>query len=335
MSNVPTPEQIASDATWLAQALDAREGLARLVRMDSQAYRDASFLDDRMLSHAMDSAVLPWPEVASAVSGKLRADARWIFHIGHVGSTLVARLLGELEDVLSVREPRILRDVAMLGVEQRADIVPTLRKLLSRTFAASETALVKATSFVSEIASELVPQGGRALFIYASPRTYVASILAGENSVKELAALRDSRARRMAGRVDLPQPRNAAEAAAAAWACETSALEEAAEAMADSHVAWTDFDRMLDDLTNALSSVAQFFGFDAAADRVHAIASGPLTRRYSKALEYEYSPALRRELIAEADAANRGDIDSALAMLELAAEKSPLLERALARCEEG
>ena len=49
--------------------------------------------------------------------------------------------------------------------------------------------------------------------------------------------------------------------------------------------------------------------------------------RYSKALEYEYSPALRRDLIAQATRANEREIDAALAMLSVAAEKSPLLRK--------
>jgi hypothetical protein len=92
---------------------------------------------------------------------------------------------------------------------------------------------------------------------------------------------------------------------------------------------------MLADMTNELGRIAQFFGFAAPADRIHAIATGPLMRRYSKATEFEYSPSLRRDLIADADAANRADIDSALAMLQSAAENSPLLARALARAKES
>ena len=40
----------------------------------------------------MDAQIVPWPLVEEATSGELRKDARWIFHIGHVGSTLVSRL---------------------------------------------------------------------------------------------------------------------------------------------------------------------------------------------------------------------------------------------------
>ena len=325
--------EIARDATWLAQALDAQNGLVRLVRMDAQAYRNASFLDDRMLQQPVDAHVVEWRTVRSALAVEARRDARWIFHIGHVGSTLVARLLGELDGVLSIREPRILRDAAMLPKERRGDFVPPLQRLLSRTFAPGETALVKATSFVSEIAPELVPPGERALFMYAQPRAYIASILAGENSVKELAALGPSRAQRMEERVSGLGGSTSADAAATAWACEMTALEAAAEAMHDRTIAWADFDSMLADMANELERVASIFGFDTDPDRLREVATGPLMRRYSKALEYEYSPSLRRDLIAEATASHRADIDSAVAMLQSAAGEAPLLERALARAQ--
>ncbi|HET8534464.1 MAG TPA: hypothetical protein VFL74_02835 [Sphingomicrobium sp.] len=331
MSSAPAAADIAKDATWLVQALDARNGVARLVRMDVDSYREASFLDDRMMQQPREAHVVPWGAIRGALAIEARRDARWIFHIGHVGSTLVARLLGEVEGVLSIREPRFLRDVAMLGSADRADYTAPARALFSRTFGEDEIALVKATSFVSEIADELVPEGQRALFMYATPRNYVASILAGPNSVQELAALAPSRVQRMSGRVTLPQPRNTAEAAAAAWACEMTALESAAERMADREIAWADFDAMLADMPAELKQVAEFFGFPT--DGIDAIASGPLMRRYSKATEYEYSPSLRRDLIAEAEAANRADLDGALAMLQSAAETSPLLAKALRRAE--
>ena len=124
----------------------------------------------------------------------MRQDARWIFHIGHVGSTLVSRLLGELDGVLAIREPRLLRDLALSPAEVRAGYLGLVPKLMSRTFGAEEVACVKATSFASEIAAELVPAGERALFMYATPANYISSILAGENSVQELRMLAPTRA---------------------------------------------------------------------------------------------------------------------------------------------
>ena len=332
MSSAPSDREIASDARWLAQALDANSGLVRLIEMTPDAYRAASFLDDRMLQGPLAAHTRPLAEIAAAIPGDARNDARWIFHIGHVGSTLVARLLGELDGVLAVREPRILRDVAAMTSDQRKSIVPAIQKLLSRTFSSGEAALVKATSFVSEVAAELVPPGERALFLYANPRTYVATILAGENNLKELAALAGDRARRIADRIrTFPVGGSAAHLAAAAWACEMTALEAAAETMTDRHILWANFDELLVDMETGLSRLADYFGFEAPAEQVREIAAGPLMTRYSKAPEHEYSPVLRRQLIEQELGLQGAQIEDALAMLGKAATHSPLLARALAR----
>ena len=333
MSSAPTADEIARDATWLAQALDPAAGLVRLIAMDRDSYRAASFLDDRMMQTPVDAQIVPWTLIEEAVSGEMRSDARWIFHIGHVGSTLVSRLLSEIEGVLSIREPRLLRDLALTPPDVRGRYLAPVPKLMSRTFAEEEVACVKATSFASEIASELVPPSQRSLFLYATPRNYIASILAGENSVKEMQILAGSRAQRLNARAIYLPAQNEAGLAAVAWAAEMTALEAAAEAMTDRPIRWADFDAMLVDIELAIVHTASFFHITFDAADVGRIIGGPLMARYSKALEYEYSPNLRRELIGEASERFGPDIDAALAMLKSAAEKSPLLERALARAE--
>ena len=335
MSSAPNAEEIARDAHWLAQALDPNEGMVRLVAMDRDSYRTASFLDDRLMQQPVDAQIIAWPVVESAVAGEMRTDARWIFHIGHVGSTLVSRLLGEIEGVLAVREPRLLRDLALFTADVRSGYVEPIPKIMSRTFADDEIACVKATSFASEIAPLLVPTGERALFIYAAPRNYVASILAGENSIKELRMLADYRGQRLAARgIALPTARNDAEAAATAWACEMTSLEAAADAMTDRHLLWADFDRMLENMVSELGRVAGFFGFAADGQALQGIGSGRLMKLYSKDPAHPYSPALRQELIEQELRLQGNDIEAALAMLRAAAEKSPLLARALARAED-
>ena len=330
MSSAPTADEIWSDARWLAQAVDPRAGLLRLVEMTPRNYRDASFLDDRMFQQPRISRLLNWDEVAGSLPAEARHDARWIFHIGHVGSTLVARLLGELDSVLSVREPRALRDIAIFPPDVRERFVPKLQALFSRTFALDQTSLVKATSFVSEIAADLVPANGRALYLYATPRSYISGILAGENSRLELAGMAATRTERLASRgLHLPRARHEADLAAAAWACGMTALEQAAS----SAVLWLDFDRVLGDVGGSLNQMAEFFGFDATDEQLRATARSPLMRRYSKATEYEYSPELRRDLLAEANDLHSTDIESALAMLDEASETAPLLRKALDRAQ--
>ena len=142
-----------------------------------------------------------------------------------------------------------------------------------------------------------------------------------------------SRAKRLSGRVPgfAVNAGVDAELAAAAWACEMTALEAASDAMPDRQIAWLDFDRALTDLAGEFGAVSRFFGFEARSGDIERIAAGPLTRRYSKALEFDYSPGLRRDLIAQATSDHRGAIGEALVMLERAAQESPLLARAMAR----
>jgi hypothetical protein len=334
VSTAPSIWEICASARWLAQALDPAAGALRLIDLSPQAYRAASFLDDRILQSPVNAHVLPWAPVAEAVKLGGRRDARWIFHIGHVGSTLVSRLLGELDSVLAIREPRILRDLALVPAAGRSDYIEPLRRLLSRTFEEGETALVKATSFVSEIAAEIVPASGRALFLYVPAPVYIATILAGENSRQELGALASRRAARLQERVPelaLEQGTDA-DLAAVAWACEMTALEAAAETIAGGNIHWRNFDRQLGEMPSALAEIASFFGFRCSSEAIAKIARGPLLSRYSKAPEYDYSPELRRELLTQAERAHRPQISRALARLESAACGSPLLARALDRC---
>lgn len=301
--------------------------------MEPEDYRAASFLDDRMFDRWRDVRVLPLPTVIDAAASSSRQDAAWIFHIGHVGSTLIARMLGEGGDVLSIREPRILRDMALLEAGRREAMAPAVRKLCSRSFAAGQHSLVKATSFVSEIAPLLVAPEGRVLFMFAGARSYIETILAGENSVRELHAMHDYRLRRMEGRtgpLDASASRDA-HRAAMAWACEMTAMEAAAEAMPGLPILWLDFDRFLAQPADGLMQAAMHLGLPLAAQEAKTIVEGPLMRRYSKAPEHEYSPELRLELQAEARQSHGGAIESALRMLNEASRSAPLLARALGR----
>ncbi len=336
MSSGPTSDDIARDATWLVQALEPDEGLARLVAMDREQYRSASFLDDRVLTSGVEGKTVPWTIVEDAASELTKSDARWIFHIGHVGSTLISRLIGEIEGVLSVREPRLLRDLAGAPKEVRKPYLRSVARIMARTFTDQEFACVKATSFASEIAPELVPTGERALFVYATPRNYISAILSGENSIRELEFLSSSRNERMRGRIPVPGngSMDGAHRAALAWACEMTSLENAAGVMETSEIRWVDFDRMLAHIAPELASIARFFALGTDEKQLRAILEGGTMSRYSKSPDYHYSPALRAELIGETLRRHSREISDAVAMLEQLAQESPLLNRALARAKE-
>ncbi len=333
MNHQSLPVCWADDATWLIQAIDPKARLARLIRMNDEAYRQASFLDDRMLGEGAETRLCSLDEAVATAARIERDEASWIFHMGHVGSTLVSRLLGEQDDVLAIREPRSLRDLAIASDDERPALALALRKLMGRGMVPGQAVLIKATSSVSEYAPLLVAPGARVLFMFASPRRYIEGILAGENSVSELRALAGERLRRLSMRgIELAGLDDSdAHLAAAAWMCEMTALEAAAEAISDEQVMWADFDVMLDDMGEALARITAHFEIRVERDASDAIVAGPLMRRYSKAQEYDYSPALRTELLAEAGRRHRGEIDAAMTALVTTAATFPLAARAIDR----
>jgi hypothetical protein len=316
---------------WFPQRYDAASDSVLLVQRSEAEFRAAAFLDERSLTPATPSHLVPWATVAGAVPPDARRDIQYIFHIGHVGSTLISRLLGELPEVLALREPEILRGVALCMAQGAWDVerLGALTALLSRTFRPEQRAMAKATSFVSEIAADLVPPGSRALLLCASAENYIANILAGPNSRQEMAATaadRLARLHRRAGeRWDLGDL-SEGEIVAMAWACEMTSLVQAAGRLGEERAMWLDFDTFLAEPAARLGRLARFFGLDAAA--AETLSAHPLMGRYSKAPEYQYDSGLREEVLAEARREHGAAIAEGLRWLERAAGDN----EAVARC---
>jgi hypothetical protein len=319
--------------SWLPFAADpATDGLAFL-RMTEAGYKAASFLDQRILRPDSELQQAPWP----VMSAEARRDAQYIFHIGNVGSTLISRLLGELDTVFALREPLLLRSFAERP--PAAERFDALTALLSRTFRPEQRANVKATSFTSEIAERLVPPGSRALFLYATPDHYLENILAGENSWQTLQALSPVRLARLQSRCPGlaadPGAMHDGLKAALGWACEMTSLEAAAARLPAGTVLWMNFDRFLADPAGHFTVIAAHFGHAVDPATARAVCEGPLMGRYSKALDYEYSPALRREILAHARRRHGGAIRDALNWLAGLESRYPAVAEAIRHARGG
>jgi len=316
---------------YLPFELDRSSGRVALLRLSEADYRAASFLDQRVLRP--DSALVEtdWDELT--LPADARRDVQYIFHIGNVGSTLISRLLGELPDVFALREPQILRSLAD-SPPDAADF-HRLTALLSRTWRPEQRANVKATSFTSEIADRLVPAGSKTLFLYAGPDRYLENILAGENSWQTLQALSPVRLARLQGRcaglTADPAAMHDGLKAALGWACEMTSLAAAAARMPADSVLWLDFDRFLGDPAAHLAIITAHFGHQADEATLRAIVEGPLMGRYSKALDYEYSPDLRRQILADARWRHGAAIRDGLGWLADLARRYPAVADAIRR----
>lgn len=329
------------DAGLFPFQIDPAGDRVLLVRMGEEDYRGASFLDQRLLQQKQRP--MQWFDYAQLEQATLPpADARFIFHIGHVGSTLIARLLGEAQGVLALREPLILRQFAELRqLRERPEspwdptlYEPRLGKALqwlSRGFPGAETALVKATSFANEIAGDVLERGHKTLFLQLAPERYFQTILAGENSRQELAALTPSRLTRLHARLG-EEPfklwtMSEGERVALGWACEMVALEEAD----DGSAMRLDFDAFLAEPAPHLMRVASHLDIGLRDERAAELIASPIMSQYSKAPEHGYTPQLREEVLGEAARNHRQAIGDGMRWLDEAGKHFPLIAAALER----
>lgn len=334
--------RIAAGPAHFPHTLDAVRDRLLLIGLTGQDIAAASFLDQRILTPAIKGDWAPFPEVVERIGHAPRDDAHYIFHIGHVGSTLISRLLGSWRDVLALREPLALRTLADLWARRDSVDIPwdpaglplrteAMRRLLARTFRPDQRAIIKATSFTSEIAPQLVASGARALFLHVSPQSYMRTILAGEASRQDMVTSAGARLRRLARRLE-PMPFRAwtlgeGERVAMAWVTEMLSLAAAEAAMPAGTVLWLDFDDFLSRPAEALGEVTRHFGIAARAEDVARIASGPLMHSYSKAPEHKYDAALRRTLLAQAAAEHGAVLAAGSAWLDRLARQHAAVAR--------
>ncbi len=327
---------LADSPEFFPVAFDPRTGSVAFIRLGEPEYRRASFLDGRLLAARPAIQTFAWAEVASAtLMAGLAERTDFIFHIGHVGSTLVSRLLGRHPAIFALREPEILRTIALMPPGgEREERIGVLLRLLSRTFDPRSRALIKATSFVSELAPNFLtrPSAPKALLMMAAPGSYLATILGAEHSPAEARALAPQRLSRINRRLGAEwrlDRMSLGEMVAMSWACETSALVAAVEA-APARALVVDFDRFLDDPAGLLLQAFGHLGAKASDAEVEAILAGPDMRTYSKAPEHAYDAALRRAVLDQAHAIAGDEIRRGLAWTERAAREHAAIAHALA-----
>jgi hypothetical protein len=330
---VISAQDIAGSPAWLPLE-SADSGTMRLVRLEESGYRAASFLDARILESRPEQALCPTSIVAQAAA-RLTPGAHYLFHIGHVGSTLVSRLIGECGGFFSVREPAMLRAVASDPSRSFGGLdLAGVLSLLARTWRQDQRAVVKATSFVGEIAEPIleIDRHSRAILLFTPARAYLGCILGGPNSRIEsarLAPARLARLRRRLGPEAAPaEPRSEGEWIAMSWLAEMAALRAAADRFG-ARVLWADFDAFLSAPAPGLERLLQGLGAAPRASELESLVSGPLMRRYSKAPEHAYDAALRRMVLESAEREHGGEIRRGLRWLASLAGRHRLIDAIL------
>jgi hypothetical protein len=327
-------DELGASPEWFPHELDLSSERVSFLRLQRADYERASFLDARILTPASIRRSLPWATVEAAIStAQLTERCGFIFHIGHVGSTLLSRLIGAHPAAFSLREPMALRALAQFVRPPELQLSGCL-KLLSRTFDPGQLAIVKATSFVSELAAGLMSRASapRAVMISVAPESYFATILGGPNSRQEARAMAPSRLARLHRRIGREAWQLASlsegETLALSWACEMTALAQASGA-ASGRILEVDFDQFLASPTKVFTAALEHFDLDASSDTVARILAGPDMQRYSKAPEHAYDAQLRSDVLNHARALHKAEIGRGLAWLDRAAAQFGALRDAL------
>ena len=197
-----TSFQIAKSALQYPQKFDATLNSIFFIPLTQEGYRKASFLDDRVLATGMDSRWVPYADVETTMSEVSNTHPlHFIFHTGHVGSTLLSRLVEETNGVLGLREPLPLRTLAELQDQNWPQLdtrLQTFLKLWRRGFADTTHVVVKATSSSGRLATRLLGASPTSQAVYLNLRAepYLATLLAGANAMVDLNGFGAERASR-------------------------------------------------------------------------------------------------------------------------------------------
>jgi hypothetical protein len=322
---------ISPDA-W-PQAADLVRGLVLVIRMNERAYRMASFLDDRILGPGTEGA---WLAGAAATQAAREATSlrplHFIFHSGHVGSTLLSRLLDETGVVLGLREPLPLRTLAdasdvldspesLLSTAQFKDLLEMFLRFWSRGYAATRAVVLKATSSAGRLAPRLLAASpaSRAVCLNVGAEPYLATLLGGANSIADLRGHGPGRMRRLLAGRELPvaplHALSAGELAALGWLVESLSQSTALEA-GGGRVLALDFDAFLADVPGQAARVFTHLGLAQDDAFFRALAGSAVLTQYSKAPELPFPPGERAERLAGARREHAAEIAKGLAWLD-------------------
>lgn len=316
-------EGLARDPEVLLHRLDPVNRRLLLVRLAQERIRAAAFLDERALAGDETGA---WVPLAAALAAAPPGPGPGgiILHCGHAGSTLLARLLGELPRIWVLREPLALQTLA---AEARVADTPHARltaEEFRRTLALTQAAfgkhpaghdavVVKHTSFTANLALPLLaaPGAPAVLCLWIPLRDYLATMLREEGLregvrtlagqwIYDVASALPERAPALSGLDD-------ACLAALNWSAAQLSFARAA-AVPGARVLSLCFDDFLAAPQEQLRVVARHFGFAADEETLVAALGGPWLGRYAKDPRYRFDARSRARELAAAQQRLRAEI---------------------------
>lgn len=333
---------LTSPAMFLRD-IDPVRGLAVFSPMSEESYRASSFLDNRIIRAAEKDVIAKLDDLLDWVA-ELKPERRtidYILHIGHCGSTLLSRILGQRDCFLSIREPpllmglsRSLRALDHPGFpisEDRWEAIKDLGLLtLSKTWREDQSPLVKPTSHAGNLIPTLMAHTGRerAVLLYVDLETYLATMLRAHIRQESRLYAREFRVRQFTELLP-DQPGSSddysdAELTAMNWLLQTRDLALAEDAPGNQgRVMRLRFETFLDDPPGTIGRLCDFLGRPASAAECRSLASEEQLGRSAKLPEIEHGHEKRQLQLKLSREKHGAEIEEALAWAETICDTDP------------
>jgi hypothetical protein len=274
------PHPIAPDLGVFPVDYDERRDELLMLPVPAERIADAAFLDQRLGGDWTAAVRLGWREIAIA---PVPPPAALLFHTAFCGSTLLARTLQLPPQVVALREPQVLNQLASAALRQpRSRIEGPLRAalgLLARPWVSEGRILIKPTNQANNLLPDLLRlTRGKAILLYSSLPEFVIScckkLPEADRRVRWMAQhlIKDTRLQD-ALQVPWDHPFHFIESCVLTW---YSQVERYAEALADDsedRLRSLDMQAMLADPMAAVAAAAEWLelGIQASAlqARVH------------------------------------------------------------------
>lgn len=323
--------------------LDLSGSRLLLALLDEDAYRSAAFLDQRLnLDGRLQAIWAPLKQVSddARASGRMQVPAGFLFHIGHCGSTLLTRLLGEDPRLLPLREPLSLRMLAeserlagTSGATLDRPAWEALRELLllllTRSYREDQRALIKPSSNCNNLMEPVLAShpGHKAVFLYLNLRSYLANVLRPQsrNALYVFANDRSFDLRRFMPGIPVSLDGLApARLGALNWTASMAQLLQVRDDPRFSgRVRPVGFEDFLRDPAASLVELSTFLGMPMESAQAQRVLAGGHMQRYAKDLRFPYTPELREEDLRHSLQVHAQDIDDAQAWLTGMLERTP------------
>lgn len=338
--------RLPHDPAVHVQNLDLLRERVLLLQFDERALRAASFLDDRILAPGIQGA---WCHLEAILRTPIDAAAlrplHYIFHTGHVGSTLLSRLLDEVSGVLSLREPLPLRTLAdahdaltkpeaLLSPAVYAALLARFCALWARGTASTRCVVLKATSTAGRMAVPLLQHvpAARGVYLNLAAEPYLATLLAGDNSLLDLRGMAVGRMRRLSARglqgLRALHECSAGELAALSWLVETWSQHDAVQRFPERMLP-LDFERVLGAIGQHMGTVLRHFGLEFDDALLERLQHSDVLKKYSKAPEHAYSLQVRRDTLHDSRQRNATEIRRGLRWLDDLGQREPAVAAVL------